>query len=100
MFITSGLVCLLNPDQGYSEGSMYKRNWSRNFLKQFTRQNIKRQNRKLYSQKTKKQKSEPIKIRIRTLSGSVSSGPVTVKNNSQSILWNKWGIEQSELKYK
>ena len=62
VFVTSGLVGLTIPSNGYS--------------------------------------LEPAKIRIRGLSGSISSGTTTVSNTSTSLIWNSWGIGQSVLKYK
>ena len=52
------------------------------------------------SQTSRKTSSEPSKIRIRGLSGSISSGTTTVSNTSTSLIWNSWGIGQSVLKYK
>ena len=105
VFIMSGLVCLLNPDEGYSEGSIYKRNFSRNFLKQFTRQNIKRQNRKLYSQKTKEHKTGSFRsnIKLRMIPHNVAIGEggfqPRIAGVSGYLIWNNFGIGQTEMVY-
>ena len=97
VFVTSGLVGLSVPSEVYGEcNSICIQREMKESIGRMVRQ-IKRGE---VSQTSRKTSSEPSKIRIRGLSGSISSGTTTVSNTSTSLIWNSWGIGQSVLKYK
>ena len=97
VFVTSGLVGLSVPSEVYGEcNSICIQREMKESIGRMVRQ-IKRGE---VSQTSRKTPSEPSKIRIRGLSGSISSGTTTVSNTSTSLIWNSWGIGQSLLKYK
>ena len=96
VFVTSGLVGLSVPSEVYGECNSI-------CIQREMKESIGRMVRQIkgeVSQTSRKTSSEPSKIRIRGLSGSISSGTTTVSNTSTSLIWNSWGIGQSVLKYK
>ena len=96
VFVTSGLVGLSVPSEVYGECNSI-------CIQREMKESIGRMVRQIkgeVSQTSRKTSSKPSKIRIRGLSGSISSGTTTVSNTSTSLIWNSWGIGQSVLKYK
>ena len=90
VFVTSGLVGLSGPIpvQGFE---LFPCNPRTEVCASTQDRSYKRKLKRL---------EQPVKIRIRGLSGSISSGTTTVSNTSTSLIWNSWGIGQSLLKYK
>jgi len=97
VFVTSGLVGLTIPSEVYGGCNSF-------CLQREMKESLERMVRQIksgeVSQTSRKTSSKPSKIRIRRLSGSISSGTTTVSNTSTSLIWNSWGIGQSLLKYK
>ena len=98
VFLMSGVVCFLfQPSEIFSGESIHRRDFSRISLRQYFRENIKRQNKELYSRKVLKRKSEPSVIQIRGMQGSVSGKNLSISNQSLSLIWDGWGIGSSTL---
>ena len=97
VFVTSGLMGLSVPSEVYGGCNSF-------CLQREMKESLERMVRQIksgeVSQTSRKTSSKPSKIRIRRLSGSISSGTTTVSNTSTSLIWNSWGIGQSLLKYK
>ena len=59
--------------------------------------------RRLFQERTgqvpSKSRREPAILRVRGLTGSVSVPSVSVTNTSFSLLWNAWGLGQSDFSY-
>ena len=98
VILTSGLVGLSIPSEVYGR-SFYPCSTSVCVSRE-SQKNITRITTTKKRNSQGKTSSEPSKIRIRGLSGSISSGTTTVSNTSTSLIWNSWGIGQSVLKYK
>ena len=101
VFVTSGLVGLSSPVPVQGAG-LFPCNTEVCVSRQVRsyKKKLKRLEERRQKGKPKESPSEPAKIRIRGLSGSISSGMTTVSNTSTSLIWNSWGIGQSVLKYK
>ena len=97
VILTSGLVGLSIPRNGYALETCTTLNCVSRVIRKIEKQRL-FQRKELG--KPKGSSSKPSKIRIRELSGSISSGTTTVSNTSTSLIWNSWGIGQSLLKYK
>ena len=102
VILTSGLVGLSTPTQIQGSELYYPCNTDICVSRQIRsyKSKLRRMDQRRKLDKQKKSPSEPSKIRIRGLSGSISSGTTTVSNTSTSLIWNSWGIGQSVLKYK
>ncbi|MFL2750100.1 MAG: hypothetical protein ACJ0DI_11645 [bacterium] len=100
VFMTSGLVCLLNPDYGYGKNPF---SYSRQKLLRMSHEDNRRRLRaKKIMELQSGQKSDSSfssKFRLRFLTGSISSGTTNVSNSTNTLIWNSWGIGQSVLKY-
>ena len=96
----SGLICLLNIKTVLSSDSIHRRTMSSRMLKKYHLENLKRQNRPFYKNLINKEKTKPSKIRIRGLSGSVSTDKISSSTTSVYLIWDGWGIGQSSFKYK
>ena len=101
VFVTSGLVGLSGPIpvQGSELYPCNSQTCASRQIRSYKRKLQRLQQRRELG-KPKESPSEPAKIRIRGLLGSISSGTTTVTNTSTYLLWNSWGIGQSVLKYK
>ena len=101
VFMTSGLVCLLNPEEGYGIENPKRWRESREILKILKFQkDLKKKYPETFPKGRGKNQSELSKIRLRFLTGSISSGTTSVSNSTNTLIWNGWGIGQSVLKYK